>query len=327
MAFSVRNSGSNNSNSDRPNVDWEAMNKAIVKEANLEQPETLVGIIAGIYDVGVQPQPDAQYEWKGTPEEEAAEIAKDSNVYFEDLKDYNDGGKVKRYKRHPVKAAQSVVFAIDLPDVIVDKGIWFGKSDPKPLRLLLGGEFTPKGGSTIAARPIALNKHKSPKTNDQWSLPFNNIAYKMAVAAKLVNRGEGFVPERLDELLGKAMQFKCQIYLNDGKYYTEKCSFAASLSRGQVVAEYDTSLLHIVQFDADNSEDALKQLRASVKNTMRNAKDFEGSKIQAQIGDGYRKDDSGSTPQPKSAPQSNTEPSGGFDFPTDGTSFDDDIPF
>lgn len=328
MAFGVRGTSGNNSNSDRPQVNWELLNKTIVEEAGLQQPETLVGIVAGIYDVGIQPQPDAQYPWTGTPEEEEAEIAKDSSVYFEDLKDYQDGGKIKRYKLKPVKAAQSVVFAIDFPDVKVDKAIHFGNSDPKPLRLLLGGEYTPPKGKTIAARPVALNKRKSEKTNGVWSLPFNNTAYKMAVAAKLIKQGEGFLPERLDELLGKAMQFKAQVFLNDGKYYTEKCSFAASLSRGQVVSEYDESLLHIIQFDEDNSEAALKQLRASVKNTIRNASDFDESKIKDQIGEGFKKDEAlAKGNSDKSSPAKAEPESDGEDFSPDEDSFVDDIPF
>jgi hypothetical protein len=290
MAFKTRSTGGGNS-SDRPNVDYAAMNKEIVETAKLEQPETLVGYLAGIYDVGVQPQPDAQYLFTGTAADEEAEIAKDSSVYFKDLKDYQDGGKVKRYKLKPVKPAQSVVFAVDFPDVIVDKGKYFGNSDPKPLRLLLGGEFTPSGGKTVAAKPQALTIRKNDKTNNKWSMPFNSTIYKMAVATKLINQGDPFLPERIDELLGKAMQFKAQVFLNDGKYFTEKCAFAASLSRGQKEPEIDKSLLHIIQFDEDNSEEALKQLRASVKNTIRNASDFEGSKIAAQIGEGFKKEE------------------------------------
>lgn len=285
MAFSVRSTGSNNSNSDRPKVDYDAMNKAIVEAANLQEVETLVGVISGVYDVGIQPQPDAQFEWKGAAEEEAAEIEKDPSVRFEDLKDYNDGGKVKRFKLKPVKPAQSVVFVIDLPDVVVDKDVWFGNSDPKPLRLLLGGEFN-VNGKNVAAKPQALTMRKNEKTNNQWTMPFNSTTYKMAVAAKLIKQGEAFLPDRVDELLGKAMQFKVQVYLKDGKYYTEKCAFAASLSRGQAVPEFDPALLHMIQFDADNYEADLKQLRASVKNTMRNASDFAESKIKDQIGEG-----------------------------------------
>lgn len=322
MAFEVRSTGSNNS-SDRPSVDWTALNKEVVETANLQEPETVIGIISGIYDVGVQPQPDAQYLFTGTEEEEAAEIAKDSTVRFEDLKDYQDGGKIKRYKLKPVKAAQSVVFAVDLPDIVVDKGKFFGTSDPKPLRLLLGGEFTPSGGKTIAAKPQALTLRKNDKTNNQWSMPFNSTVYKMAVAAKLIKQGEPFLPSRIDELLGKALQFKAQVYLNDGKYYTEKCAFAASLSRGQKDPEFDPAILHIVQFNAENKEEDLKQLRASVKNTMRNASDFAESKIKEQIGEGNY------PPKAESSPEAAKDVAQGTTKAPEASDFDpeDTVPF
>lgn len=326
MAFEVYNTGSNN-NSDRPQVDWAGMNSEIVEVAGLQEVETIIGKISGIYDVGIQPQPDAQYPWTGTKEEEQAEIEKDSSVYFEDLKDYQDGGKIKRYKLKPVKPAQSVVFAVDLPQIIVDKGKWFGNSDPKPLRLLLGGEFTPSGGKTIAAKPQALTVRKNDKTNNQWSMPFNSTIYKMAVASKLIKQGEPFLPKRIDELLGKSMQFKVQVFLNDGKYYTEKCAFAASLSRGQAEPDYDESLLHMIQFNADNTEDDLKQLRASVKNTMRNAENFETSKIKDQIGEAFKKDDSPKSEDlAKEKPAKKEEPVAD-ESEIDFTVFDDDLPF
>ena len=321
MAFEVRSTGGNSS--DRPQVNWSEMNNEVVEIAGLQQPETLIGIVAGIYDVGIQPQPDAQFESKLTLDEEAAEIAKDPTIRFEDLKDYQDGGKIKRYKLKPVKPAQSVVLAIDFPDIMVDKGKYFGNSDPKPLRLLLGGEFTPSGGKTIAAKPLALTVRKNDKTNNQWSFPFNHTLYKMAVAAKIVNQGEPFVPNDIDKLLGKALQFKAQVFLNDGKYYTEKCAFAASLSRGQVVPQYDQSLVHMIQFNADNSADALKQVRASVKNTMRNASDFEGSKIKNQIGEGFVKDNSPKTTT-SLADDQDDDSSNVADI---SSSFDDDVPF
>lgn len=327
MAFGVRSTGSNSDNSERKQIDWAAMNTEIVEVAQLQQPETLVGIISGIYDVGIQPQDDAALEFKGTPEDEAEEVAKNPNTYFEDMKDYQDGGKVKRYKRFPVKPAQSVVFAIDLPEVIVDKGKYFGNSNPLPLRLLLGGEFTPSGGKTIAARPFPLSIRKNDKTGNQWSIPFNNTIYKMALAAKLISQGDAFLPERIDELLGKALQFKVQVFLNDGKYYTEKCAFAAGLARGMKEPEYDSNLLHMIQFDVENKEEDLKQLRASVKNTMRNATDFAESKLKAQIGDGEAKP--AGSKQAEKAPAVDPELSGGSDEIQSSEDFDfeDSVPF
>lgn len=284
MSFEVRNTG--NHSEDRVQIDWESLNKYIVETAQLQQQECLVGIVSGVHDLGVQPQEDAQLEWKGTPEEEAAEIAKNKDTYFEDLKDYGDGGKVKRYKRFPVKPAQSVAITVDFPDIQIDKGQFFGKSNPAPLRLVLGGEF-----KSFIAKPLSLTLRKNDKTNNQWSFPFNHTLYKMAVGAKIINQGEPFLPNDIDKLLGKALQFKAQVFFNKEGFYTEKCAFAAGLSRGQVAPELDESLLSMVMFNADNKKEHLDQLRSSIKNTMRKASDFAESKLKDQIGEAPVKGD------------------------------------
>ena len=285
MAFGVyKSNGSESSGSD---VDFEAMNKHIVETAALQQPETLIGFISSIVDVGIQEQEDGKMESDLSEEQEveavAAAEAKGEKVYFETLFDY-ESKKDKRYRRFPLKAAQCVVVTVDFPDIMVDKGQFFGESEPKPLRLLMGGEFQPSGSKRIAAKPLALNVRKNEKTNNKWSMPFNHTLYKMAVAAKIVNQGDPFVPDRIDELLGKALQFKAQVYMKDDKYFTEKCAFAAGLARGQKEPVVDQSLLSMIQFKEENAEDQLKMLRASIKNTMRKAANFADSKIKDQIG-------------------------------------------
>lgn len=324
MGFNIVGNNNSGDSGDRIQVDYPAMNKEIVEKVAAEQPEVLTGVISGIIDAGIQPQPDAQYEFEGTAEDEAEEINKDPSVYFKTLPDYRDGGKMKRFKLKPVKPAQSVILTIDFPDVLVDKAKYFGVKDSveAPYRMILGGEFTPSGGKTIAAKPLALTIRKNEKTNNQWSFPFNHTLYKMAVAAKLVKQGEPFLPQDIDKLLGQSMQFKIQVFLKDDKYLVEKCSFASALGRGQTAPELDPSLLSLVQFTVENDESAIKQLRASVKNTIRRAENFEGSVIQKQIGEGFQKDDE------KEENQEQEEESVDNDVDdSTGIPFDDDIPF
>lgn len=328
MAFNTYGNNKAES-SDRPQVDWAALNAYVVEAAGLQEEQTLVGTISSIVDLGIQPQEDAKVEWDGTPEEEAEETSKNPNTYFEDLKDYNDGGKVKRYKRFPVKAAQSVAITVDFGDILLDKSKFFGESKPLPLRLLLGGDFTPKGSNTIVAKPLTLTVRKNDKTGNQWSIPFNHTLYKAAVAAKLVEKGKPFLPENIDQLLGKHLQFKAQVYMADGKYFTEKCAFVGALARGQVGVDIDPSLLSVIQFNEDNDPEKVKLLRASIKNTIRRAENFEGSKIKAQIGEGFKKE--GNSSQPSNPPaQSNSDQDSednDFEFPEGNDDFDDDIPF
>jgi hypothetical protein len=281
MAFSTR-TNTQASSENKVKVDWAALDKYVVETSGLQSEEVLTGVISGIYDLGIQEQEDAKLEWNGTEEQEREEIAKNGNTYFENLYDY-ESKKEKRYKRYPQKPVQSVAFAVDFPDILIDKSPFFGgESNPKPLRLLLGGEFVLKGGTKIVAKPFPLVARKNEKTNNKWSFPFNSTIYKMAAAAKLVEQGEPFVPQEIDKLLGVALQFKARVWFKDG-YYNEKCAFSAGLGRGMKAPEFDDSILQIIQFDADNAEDQLKQLRISVRNTMARASDYAGSKLEGQL--------------------------------------------
>lgn len=279
MGFNVRTQSQQSSES-KVQVDWEAYNKYIVETCGLQNEEVLNGIISGVYDLGVQEQEDAQVEWKGKPEEEAAEIAKGN--YFEDLMDHQSK-TMKRYKRWKQKPVQSVAFAVDFPDVVLDKAPFFGgDSNPQPLRMIMGGEFVLTGGTRIIAKPQPIVIRKNDKTGNKWSFVPNSTIYKLAVGTKLINSGDAFTGDMIDQLLGKAAQFKVRVYLKDG-YLNEKCAFAAGLARGAVAPQFDPSILHIVQFDTDNKEEDLKQLRVSVRNTMSRASDYAGSKLQAQL--------------------------------------------
>lgn len=320
--------------SDRPQVDWAAMNKYIVEAVQCENEEVLVGVISGIYDLGIQEQKPGEYVFEGDESAEREEIAANPTCHFETRARFYDNGKWLenvRIKVVPKKDAQSVAFAVDFPDVIVDKGSFFGESNPLPYRMLLGGEFILKGGTAVVAAPQALTIRKNDKTGNQWSMMPNSTIYKMAVGAKLVKPGEPFLPERLGELLGKALQFKIRVGFNDAGYLQEKCAFAAGLGRGQVAPQFDKSILHGVTFNRANDPNALKQLRKSVKNTIQRAKNYEGSVIAGELGDTEptqtapevvaAQGNTSVAPTTQNAPKAAVEASGGFD------DFDDSIPF
>lgn len=301
MAFGVR-VNSQQSSENKHKVDWEGLNKYIVETCNLQNEEVLTGIISGVYDLGVQEQEDAKQEFKGTEEDERAEIAKSGDVYFETLMDY-ESKTMKRYKRWPQKPVQSVAFSVDFLDVMLDKAPFFGQeSNPKPLRLLLGGEFVLSGGTKIVAKPQPIVIRKNDKTGNRWSFMPNSTIYKLAVGTKVINSGDAFTGDMIDQLLGKAAQFKVRVFFNKDGFYNEKCAFAAGLARGNKAPEFDPSLLHIVQFDADNKEEDLKQLRISVRNTMARAKDYEGSKLKVQLDNIFKSNTPTTTTEPQSPP-------------------------
>lgn len=268
-------------------IDFEAINKYRVEAAGLQDRETLGGYVAAVIDLGVQKQADAETTFTGTPEEEEAIMAEYPDTYFKDGID-QDTQKEVRLKCWPQKPVQCVVLAVDFPDIIVDMAQAYGEpSNPQPLRLYTGNQFYIKGQGMIVARPTPLrvvNLDKSRKTK-KWSLAQNNMLHKMAVAAKLIKADQPFLPDRIDELLGQAFQFEAQVFFKQSgqkEFFTEYLKFASPLGRGQSIAELTTTP-QLIQFDEENPDRAIIELRQHVINTMKQAENFKGSVIEKQI--------------------------------------------
>lgn len=264
-------------------VQYDELNKYVVETAGLQERETLVGYVSMIVDLGTQNQPDAEVVFTGNENDEKEEFAKNPNTYFKDGFDQQTKKQV-RFKCWPQKPVQCVAVAIDFPDIMIDKGQFFGNSDPKPLRLWLGGQFYNSSlGKMVVARPTPLKVNK--KLGD-WGFDQKHLFYKMAVADKMIKPGEVFAPKDIDKLLGKAFQFTTQVFFKEGKdgksYYTEYINFVGALGRGQAAPEIKTTPL-LIQMNKANDEQAVKEVRAHVLNTCSLASNWTGSMLQKQV--------------------------------------------
>jgi len=279
MAFNV--TAATRSESDQPKVDYEKMNQYLVETAGLETKEVLAGYISGIVDLGEQEQDDAEVVFNGDADDEAAAIEKHPLTYFKDGID-EETKKPVRLKCWPQKPIQSVAVAVDFPDIIIDKGQFYGESNPQPLRLWLGGQFFIPNVGMVVGRPTPLKENTS---LGAWSFDKKHLFHKMAVACKLIKSDEIFKPQDIDQLLGKAFQFEVQIYFKEvkgKKYLTEYIKFNGGLGRGQAVPEIANPPF-LVQFTQQNTEEALGNLRWHIINTIKRAKNYEGSEIQKQL--------------------------------------------
>ena len=226
----------------------------------------------------------------------------------------------------PQKPIQCVAVAVDFPDIVIDKGQFFGKSNPQPLRMFTGGSFY-NGKEMVVAKPSFLKVNKA---LGDWSFDVKHQLHRMAVAAKLVKPNEAFVPDDIDQLLGKAFQFEVQVYFKESKgkkYFTEHLKFVGALGRGQTAPELETEPF-IIEFNGDLSADNMMNLRHYIINTIKQAGNYEGSKIQQYLennqtqtqtqesSDEPKKDTSKPTVKPKA--KSNSKP-----VEPD----DDDVPF
>lgn len=289
MSFEVYGSTSSSKSEGKKDVDYSAMNHYIVETANLEAGETIPGYISAIVDLGTQALEDAEYVFDGDEEDEAKEIEKDERVYFKDGYD-NEKKKPCRLKCIPQRPQQCVAVAVDFPDIVLDKGQFFGNSSPKPLRMWMGGQFYLQGKGMVVARPTALkvvNLDKSKKTK-QWSFSPLHLLHKLAVSAKLIKPGEVFLPNNIDKLLGTSHQFNVQIFMKkvkDKEYLTENIKLVGALGRGQTAPEIVEEPI-LVQFNKKNSPEGLKMLRGHIINTIKQASNYEGSMLQKQMEEG-----------------------------------------
>ena len=300
MVFKVTSSNTTTtSKSDRPAVNFDDLNSYVVETAECQQPETLNGVIVGIIDLGNQRLPDAEYDVDSGDEDlsveeleakYADEIAAGKISKFDIVKDWSTRPPKEVIKKFvPQKDRQCITYAVDFPDVMLDKGQFFGeKSEPKPLRMYFGGQYYHQGLKKMIVQnllPLKLsNIAKDPKSQKLWSLNPKSQLHKMAVAAKIINTGEVFLPDQIDELLGKTLQFKVQIGFNekgDKKYYFEKMSFVGSLQRKDKPFENVDTFL--IQMDEENDPEALKNLRKHIINTQMMATNWSGSALEKQL--------------------------------------------
>lgn len=308
--------------SGQSNVDWDALNKYVAETvqsvAGCEEgtPAGVVGIISGIVDYGKHQDPE-----RIEPMNEGDQKTKDWK------KKQVDSGKATvddegnfHYQAPP---CQEVGFFVDFPSITVDKGQFFGDSNPAPYRVLLGGVF--KG------EPAQKTKVQGyPNNDNKWVFSDTSRATKLAKAAKLKDLKDGFEQSRLLELIGCAMQFNMEVFVNSAGFLQEKITNPSPLMVGIPVPEYNEDLLFYVGMTEDNEPDYVKVLIKPVKEYIKAAIDYEGSKLKSQI-EALESSQQASTNEPKQTPvegsKSAEKPSSAPQYNEPPMDFDDDIPF
>ena len=328
------------SNPETANVDFDALSKHVVEAVGCsDKPEALIGIVSGVIDLGLQAQDDAKMEWKGT-DEQRAEIEEkaargETKEYFE-VVPHGQNNVPTLCKRWPVKAQRSVALTIDFPGTMVNKGQFFdekGVGEPLPFRALLNNEFGLKGVGKVVGKPYSLREQRN--DDGTWGFKNNTILFKLAQAVNALDAQGNFKPAYLGNLIGQAAMFNVHVYLNEhaGKnYLNEKLAFNGPVPKmmQSMVPVLDEKHMYMINFTGEQDLEALKNLRASVINTMKMAEDFEGSDVQkalievGKIKAGETTGENKPTAQPnkpQSAPQQAPQP------PMEFEDFEDDIPF
>lgn len=317
------------SGGERKEVKWDELNAHVIEAAGTaKKARSIPGIISGVYDLGEQEREDGEKPFTGDAAAEAKAIAANSKTYFKDGTD--DKGNKIRLECWPQKPVQQVAIAVDFSQVTVDKGQFFGTSNPLPLRMLLNGEFSLSDGIKIVGRPYSISetKHDIGGNKHAWAFAKNNGLHKLADAVEILDANGLFTKNRIGELVGKVALFQFRVYMKPSKkdpsklYFTEEIKLSGPIPEGITAPEIPEGILHGVNLYGENDPEAIKQLRLCVKNTIKRANNYEGSDIKPLL-EAQAQGSSQSTPQPKSddtAPvlvaSTNIEPN-----------LDNDIPF
>lgn len=317
MKFNYEGSKESNGNAPKVDVDYKALNNHVIEVVDCEEPQVVNGVVAGIVDLGMQEQPDAQYSLqddeigKTIPELNkmfAEQLADGSITKFEEA--WNNDKKAKEIMKFvPQKPRHSIDMFIDFPDIMVDKGQFFGaeKSEPKPYRISLGGQFWQKSkgekGLMLLQKMMALKVTNIGVPNGDlvWSLNPKSIIHRMAVDGGLIKAGEKFLPEQITDLLGKTFQFQIQVWNKPNKktgqtYFTENIKYIGKLPRGGKPFEnYPAFLTQLNplptkdengnEVEGKNDPEALKQIRAVQLNQMQQSPAFADSVIAKELAD------------------------------------------
>lgn len=338
MAFGLANNTNKDADTTRRQVDYKALNEHLVAAAGGGKQRSLPGIITGIYDLGLQELADAAIqvtdadflkrypEFDGTKAGEEAVIEKSGrpNARFEDF----EGNYCFRYEQKPV---QQVAVAVDFTQIMVDKSLHFtGESKPMPLRMILNGEFNKLVQKPFNLRSINHNQGKPGKA--VWALAKNNKLHVLADACGLLKDGL-FTADRVDELLGKVVQFQIKLHFNDKGFFKEDIKIAGIVPEGIPLPTLPEGVnTALVQMWGENDATAALEARACIKNHQRKALNFTAtdaqgvvtdSPLKTIIGEGWKPASEQAAPQAK-APITGVAPS---TLVSEDDSFDDDVPF
>lgn len=297
--FEVYGAQQTSSNKGKSNVDFDALNDYVINTVDCVEPATWNGYISYIVDLGTQKQPDGEYDLED--EDKGLSIEELTEKYSEDI----ENGVIRKFDKSydsvskswitrkfvPQDDRQSFVYAVDFPDIQLNKGQFFGndEAETKPLRLWSGGQFYNQAKGKMLLQNFIPLRYKNIADKGEkpiFSFGLTSQPHKMAVASGIVKKGDAFAPDNIDKLLGKTMQFEIQIFNKPnpktGKsYYTEKLKFIGAIQKKD--KPFEDTETHMIQFNQENDEKSLKEVRKHILNTIEQATNFEGSAIQQQL--------------------------------------------
>lgn len=254
------------------NVDWDGFNDHLLEQIG-EEEENRIAILSGLIDLGVQERPDYVEEYTGTKKQEAALKAGTSHLDEEEENIIT-----------PLKPTEQIAIMADFPEIMVNYGKFFskdGEDDWKPYRHLITNEWWDKGAREKLAKGVSLSCKPDDKADSGWAYDRKSTISKLAVATGVVPKAPVDQNFDIGELLGGVFTMDVSAE-EDGKYVNIKVKNISKKHDKIPVPDHDVVPFGVM-LEGGNDEEDLKQIRASVKNTLKRAKGWETSGLKAEL--------------------------------------------
>lgn len=259
------------------NADWEGFNQHLLEVIG-EDVESQIGVISGIVDLGLQKRDSYVEKYKGTPEQDKklegnyTYLSEDGEEIITELSD-----------------AKQIAIMVDFPELMVNYGKYLsedGEDDFKPYRHLITNQWWNDTKKQMEAKGVSLTCRKSEKTPSGYAYDEKSTISKLAISSKKSSKPVCQDFEVLDLLGGYITMNINAEESKDGKYVNVNAKDISGVHKSINTddIEYDLEPFAVL-FDYENSDECLKQLRESIKNTMKKAINWEDSAVKKQLED------------------------------------------
>jgi len=267
-------------------VDWDGLNAHLLQQIGTSV-EQRIGVVTGIIELGIQPRPDYVEKYKGTKEQK--DKLKGGNTYLSE-----DESEIIT-EMSPV---EQIALYADFPEIDINYGEFYGiNSDDeddngwKPYRHLITNEFWDKATTTMLAKGASLSCRKDDKSESGYAYDGKSTISKLALGGNYIGSDKKIISQApvdqkfdLGDLLGAVFTMDLQA-VEDGKYVNIKGKNIGSKHRQLPDPEFDTDLCFGISFDGGNDDEALKQVRKNIWETIKRASNWEESGLQADYND------------------------------------------
>jgi hypothetical protein len=191
---------------------------------------------------------------------------------------------------------------------------------------LLNGEFTkesttePGKKELCVNRPLWVQESKDDVTG-KWAIAKTNKLHKLASYCDVLDSEGRFHARDIGKLLGKAAQFKVNVFIREGKWLNERIEAEGGVMEGVPIPEIDPSLLHGMAMFGNIDPEAVRTARRSILNSCKRALNYDESDLKKFLESGEFTKPAPVAEQPKVAPESKVETTQPEEWP------EDDVPF